>query len=130
MTQFANMTLNDLKTGMIVTMRDGHECVVLRRVHTQLCKDIDVFVDIKSRSWFEMNSFDNDFKCWRVPTGDYDIVKIEQPRHIFDSMNLSKDIDKREILWKETTTIKLTVAEIENRLGYRIEIVSDKNGEE
>lgn len=61
---------------------------------------------------------------------DWDIVKVEVPVHPFGFMTVDYRTYQRTVIWKEAPAVKLTVAEIEARLGYKVEIVSDDNKED
>ena len=102
------MTLNDLKTGMIVTWRNGRKATVLRDT---------IYFKIPlstSKSFLVTSSGDS----WTSLTNPYDCFDYE--RNDFHS----------EVVWEDKPTVKMTVAEIEKKLGYKIEIVSDNEEEE
>lgn len=134
MTQFANMTLDDLKTGMIVTLRNGYEYTVIRdRVADGLTdSDIMVRIDDEDRGWMKVADYNMNLTYHTIDDDEreWDIVKVERGNHPFQFMNLNYRKDNRVLLWEALKRVKLTIHEIENRLGYKIEIVSDKNGEE
>lgn len=133
------MTPNDLKTGMIVTLRNGTEGVVFRDCcsklndfagrPTRLFDYSNCIVDVKGDAWFMLKSYNPNFEC--NPGGissthirEYDIIKIEKARHPFDFLDLERNRDQREVIWEKCK--RLTVSEIENLLGYKVEIVSEE----
>ena len=125
---FTNMTLDDLKTGMIITLRNGYEYAVIRdRVADDLTNH-DVFVRCigDDRGWMCMGNYNYNLTYKACNDRDWDIVKVERGTHPFQFINLKYRNDDRVLLWKEPDAVKLTVAEIENRLGYKIEIVSEE----
>lgn len=120
------MTLNDLKTGMIVTCRNGREYTVIRdRVPDALTKS-DLFIR-NTESGVSHNRFDEyNENLTAKRTSEFDIVKIERCNHPYAFIDLSRGKHHRVTVWKEESRKKLTVAEIENLLGYKVEIVSEE----
>ena len=124
------MTLNDLKTGMIITTKEHGEYVIIRdfandALHSNF---IAVRPDDKNPGWIEMDDYNDDLT---IRTGiffmkGWDIVKVEKARHPFDFFDLKRDVDKRVLLWKREKCKRLTVSEIEYLLGYKVEIVSEE----
>lgn len=117
------MTLNDLKTGMIVTWRNGHEHVVIRNAATRCCDTRDCMVSYEHLSWNPLSCYNDNFKN-KNGYCDFDIVKIEEVEHPYSILDLEYDRKNRKVLWEECR--KLTVSEIENLLGYKVEIVSEE----
>ena len=121
---YQNMTLDDLKSGMIVTTRNGFSYLVIRN-------DSD-FVGIRSGGWIDISrDFNADFK-YNDPINDkhtWDIVKVESFDSLSNMINFEHNTKYKSVLWEEPPKVKLTIAEIENRLGYKIEIVSDNEEE-
>lgn len=120
MTQMTHMTLDDLKTGMIITTKSGLEYLVLRN-------DKD-FVAVRKGGWISLKDYSSDLTYHTVWDDDHgwDIVKVEcfdRWARILDFENNPKD---KGVLWNEPDKVKLTLAEIESRLGYKIEIVSEE----
>lgn len=122
MQTFANMTLDDLKTGMIVTTRNGNEYLIIR--------SNDLSIVNTGIGGFAYNGY-TDFHTYRDNmtcklSRDFDVVKVEQFNSAFCLINFKNHPDKRKLIWKEQNAVKLTVAEIEARLGYKVEIVSEE----
>lgn len=134
---FHNMTLDDLKTGMIVTMRNGSKYTVLRDIDVPFQNNKDLFIyvnfnqskcfeyidDDLGRGYMRFDTYESNLK--HVSNSQWDIVKVERSSHPYGFMDLTYDRGSRTIIWTEPTAVKLTVAEIEARLGYKVEIVSD-----
>lgn len=124
------MTLNDLKTGMIVTWRNGEKATVLRDTiffKSLLMTNRDLLVPCSGNSWTTLTNYNDEFKNKFIPS--YDIVKVEVPTHPFYCFDYERKDFHSEVVWEESA-VKMTVAEIENKLGYKIEIVSDNEEEE
>lgn len=122
MTQFPHMTLNDLKTGMVVTRRDGVELIVFRNCEIGGYIERDFIISVNGYNWDLLKHYNYDLTNNHGHT-NLDIVKVEEATSPRGSMVNNCN---RKVLWKETPAVKLTVAEIEARLGYKIEIVSEE----
>lgn len=121
------MTLNDLKTGMIVTWRNGRKATVLRDTicfKSPITKSTNFLVACSGDSWTTLTNYNDDFKNKFVP--GYDIVKVEVPDHPFDCFDYERNDSHSEVVWEENPVVKMTVSEIEKKLGYKIEIVSEE----
>lgn len=120
------MTLNDLKTGMIVTCRNGREYTVIRDRVPDTFTSSDLFVRFceNDPSHNRFDEYNNNLTA-RL-NSEFDIVKIEKANHPYAFLNLNYGKHHRVTIWKEEKRKKLTVAEIENLLGYKVEIVSEE----
>lgn len=121
------MTLNDLKTGMIVTWRNGKKATVLRDTvgFTNMFQGMNFLVTCSGDGWVRLANYNNDFTNRTLNT--YDIVKVEVPYHPCDCFDYERDNFNSKVIWEEETAVKMTVAEIEKKLGYKIEIVSEED---
>lgn len=122
------MKKSDLKTGMVATVRSGKEYVIFKN-----CAMLDystlVLVNTEARSWQTMDeTFDENLLCVNDVLGhDFDIVKIELPRHVYGLMDLNLCKKERILLWEREDDIQeLTVSQIEKLLGYKIKVVADE----
>lgn len=107
-----NMTLNDLKDGMVVKTREG----MLGMVHG-------------ARILFEKSHTDlNEYKMDLTRDDEYnrlDIIAIyrsDRPT----SLNTFFRVDNLIELWERAPEVEMTVAQIEEKLGYRIKIISEE----
>jgi hypothetical protein len=103
------MKKNDLRTGMVVETRNGNR---------YLC-----FIESGTLNRFEgylkLSGFDNDLNFKDYPN-DFDIVKVYEP----PLYNLKEVFDEPELaIWERKEPKELTVAEIEELLGYPIKVV-------
>ena len=106
------MTLNDLKDGMVVKTREG----MLGMVHG-------------ARILFEKSHTDlNEYKMDLTRNDEYsrlDIIAIyrsDRPT----SLNTFFRVDNLIELWERAPEVEMTVAQIEEKLGYRIKIISEE----
>lgn len=121
------MTKSDLKTGMIVTRRDGKRFTVYRNCAAESYSKLetDVLVDALNSMWHPLEYYDEDLTNNRG-NRDFDIVKVELVHHPYDFNKFPCNAKIVKTLWTRDDTKKMTVAEIESILGYKVEIVSDK----
>ena len=119
------MTLNDLKTGMIVTNRKGEEMLVLLDVSTQAVNSKHYFVDLNKNEMDGFNCYNDDMTN-KFGKTEFDIVKVEKVTNPVSSVHPDYDRRWRKVIWERNYSKKLTVAEIEKLLGYKVEIVSEE----
>lgn len=118
------MKLSDLKTGMIVTLRDGLEYVVFRN-----CKNLfhydssDILVNSKTCSWHNLSKYTDDLCC--CTDKEWDIVKVEIPCHPYCNMNIDYEREKRKVFWERENVLEVTMAEIEEKFGCKVKIVKE-----
>ena len=122
------MTLNDLKTGMIVTWRNGRKCIVLRdtpKFGRLQYTNKNFLVSCCDNGWTTLCNYNDDFTN-KIFDG-YDIVKVEVPDHPCDCFNHERNnFFNGKVVWEENPVVKMTVSEIEKKLGYKIKIVSEE----
>ena len=117
------MKKSDLRTGMVVTTKDGDHFRVFLNTVTNLNPEINgvlIKIDHKNASWLDLKSFNDDLESY----GGYTIVKIEIPRILTDLVGLYNEIGKVTI-WEREEVKEITVAEIEKILGYKVKIVAE-----
>ena len=112
------MNKYDLQTGHIVTFRNGNRMHVYRNATTSIDKNKNIFTD--GNTWCGFDTINEDLSGY---IRDYDIVKVECATDVMELYNH----ERAKEIWKETKR-KMTVAEIEMKLGYGIEIISEKQG--
>lgn len=121
------MTLNDLKTGMIVTWRNGEKATVLRdtiNFESLWLAGRNFLVQCSGDGWIALANYNDDFTNKFVD--GYDIVKVEVPKNPCDCFDYERRNFKSKVVWEKETAVKMTVSEIEKKLGYKIEIVSEE----
>lgn len=122
------MKKSELRTGMIVTLRSGNEYVFFKdfAVDDDYCMKNDnegIIVNGQLPSWARIKNYSNDLK--HNTYQDLDIVKVEIPSHPYAFTNIPYDKRDRKLMWERKEPKKMTVAEIEAILGYKIEVVSE-----
>lgn len=114
------MTKADLKTGMRVTFRNGETAIVLIGCGFSghiAEESTDVLVNHETKFWTQINSVNPDLTSSHNKS--FDIIKIEMPDHPYSVFG-----DKVYLtVWEISEAKLMTIAEIENKLGYKIKIV-------
>ena len=120
------MTKSELKTGMIVTRRDGKKLTVYRNCVCLACysKNNDVIVDALNDNWDLLDYYTEDLT--HKDFHKFDIIKVELVCHPYDYNKHTSYAKISKTLWERNDTKKLTIAEIESILGYNVEIISEK----
>ena len=113
------MTLNDLKTGMIVTTREGYSYIVMR----DFIDDGDVLAGLSCNNkiadtWLSLSSYNQDMTVPKLPS--LDIVNV------YTSSVHSADTPKR-LLWERKEYKEVTMKEIEEMFGCKVKIVEEDN---
>ena len=109
------MKLDELKTGMIVTVRTGDSYIVMR----DFLGDISILTGISdnktiSRKWIKMSGYTQDLTCTKAPILDIMSVYSSDPCEI--------DIP-RGLLWERKECKEVTMKEIEEKFGCKVKIV-------
>ena len=112
------MKLDDLKTGMIVTLRDGNSCIVMR----DFINEGDLFVSMdenKVIGWLYFNDYTTDMRYSGIAA--LDVMRVYNARFYGIS---SKDA----LLWQREEDYKeVTMKEIEKNFGCKVKIVGNED---
>lgn len=129
-------TKNDLKTGMLVVLRNGMECVVVRggEFNCEYNNTNDIIVNGKYHYWMILNDYHENLLCKsELEEGfddnkEHDIMEVYLLPHPYCMQDVEYEKDRRELLWKreERKVKQLTLEEISELLGYEVEIVGGK----
>lgn len=111
------MTKSELKTGHVVTYRNGEK----RAVYKDTCYGADYLTD--GHTYRNLYNYKEDLTCSTDPMCD--IVKVESTGRFVD---IARDPNGFSgiVIWERPTPKKMTVSEIESILGYKIEIIAEK----
>ena len=112
--QFLEFTLSDLKTGHIVTLRDGTKMVVYK--DSALGK-----IYMSGKVWSGLDDYHEDLMHSEYDL--LDIIKVERPVHILDLGNMNAK--NTEVVYERVKPKEMTLAEIEKELGYKIKLVEE-----
>lgn len=112
------MTLDDLKTGMIVKIRNGNSYIVMR----DFIDDGDVPAGLScnnkiSDTWLSLSRYNQDMTYPKLPS--LDIVNV------YASSVYSADTPTR-LLWERNEYKEVTMKEIEEKFGCKVKIIEDK----
>lgn len=119
--QFLEFTLSDLKTGHIVTLRDGTKLVMYKDVALNASSDRSFLVS-DSDEWRE---FDGKYHedLMHITCDQFDIMKVERPAYIVDLGTTNAKYT--EVVYERIKPKEMTLAEIEKELGYKIKLVEE-----
>ena len=123
------MTKSELKTGMVVTYRDGRKAMVFKdcadnNFPTIFREEASMLIS-EEATWLDLHYINEDLLYTDVYTDDLDIIMVEAAKHPF-VLWLPYDQKNYTVIWERNPPKKMTVAEIEAILGYRVEIISEK----
>lgn len=120
--QIANkFTIKDIKSGYIVKLRNGDLFMAMRAGDFEkiFCNDIGSYYlasGYNEKTLKRLARYDN----------EHDIVEVYglvEKGYYHKANNLS--IYHRPLLWKRSEPVKMTVEEINEKLGYEVEIVAN-----
>lgn len=109
------MTLQDLKTGMVVEIRDGGKYMIVNLDGELFGIGMNCYITLDGEQPHKSNM------TW-PDNSDLDIMKVFKPALNEFSRMLS---DERNRIWDREEVRKMTVSEICKELGYKVEIVRD-----
>lgn len=94
------MKKSDLKTGYIITQRNGKEGIVILNAKSNYanCKDEENIVLRNKDSWDSLRVWDEDLTHFNYAGND--IVKIERIPHPYAFLDINYEREKRTLLWK------------------------------
>lgn len=113
----AIMTLNDLRSGMVVETRDCERYLVLvngNDIHMMGSNGVYYM-----GNW-EVRQLYHDDLTRKHNNTDQDIMKVYGRVTTFKAVNETKNL-----LWEREESTEMTVEEIEELLGYKIKVVAD-----
>ena len=113
------MTKSDLRTGMLVTFRNGKKMYVYLNASNAFDNNANILTN--GYTWTDLKYYNEDLTRLDIDS-DMDIVAIERPCRAV-CLHSHKDM---ELIWERDASKKMTVAEIEKILGYKVEIISEK----
>ena len=110
-------TKNDLQTGMVVETKDGTKYVVMRN-SCMPAPDSDFIVN--RNGWNTLNNY-SDNLLENHYYSDLDIIKVYKPK--YPNVIRTFEDDELKLIWQRKDYKEMTVAEIEEKLGYKIKII-------
>ena len=113
------MTKSELRTGMIVTTRNGYEYMVFLNTTIPSCEKDDSFVVAHNgRNWNYLSRYNEDLtnNTW----SSLDIVKVERPKNPWD---LTTPNCKTEVLWERPKKKQYTYEQLKEILGTEFEVI-------
>ena len=116
------MKKSDLKTGMRVELSNGSLYMIIKDIDSKLYGHQKIAL-INNSGFLRGESYDDDLNF--IMDKDYDIVKVYTINEYENGLLSSETLkfDKKYLIWTRKEPIKMTVKEIEEKIGYKIEIV-------
>lgn len=112
-------TINDIKSGYVAKFRDGKLMMAIR------AGDFEKIVCDDEGSWMPISRYSSSLKHPTLKEHDImEIYGLVEEGH-YDLAGCL-DTDHRPLLWKRSEPVKMTVEEINRKLGYEVEIVASK----
>ena len=128
-------TKADLKTGMIVTLRDGDEYFVfVDAVSNWLGRsegNHHIILHTTKKIWNKLEYYTDDLLHGvEFNDKDFDIMKVELPSHPYAFVDAEYERNKRILLWErkeEEPAMEITMEELEKHFGCKVKIVTEEN---
>lgn len=113
------MTKSELKTGMVLIMKNGDICMVFKDVDTEWAKG-DVIVEINANDWESFDNYNENLKHNDHCCSDWDIMKIYKQRYA-GGLRGKADYGNEHLLWERPKSY--TYEELKEILGHDFELV-------
>ena len=115
------MTKADLRSGMIITCKNGGEYLIIRDMSSEISPGFEVAISMNGGGYIRFDSITNDL-CDTSGWDEWIIIKVEVLRNFKDFTNPSKA--ERKLVWKRPVEKKkYTYEQIKEILGEEFEIV-------
>lgn len=114
------MTKAELKSGMVLTLRNGKEYMVFKDCKTTNYSG-DFYVNVESSEWGNLNNFNDDLTHNQYR--HLDIMRIDVVGIITNLTNYANFKGNSYCIWERKEKKSLTLEEVEKLLGYPVEIV-------
>lgn len=113
---------SDLVNGDILVMRNEQRYVVMKDYGGT---GENTFLAINTRGWCDTPSFSENLTC--RSNSNFDIMKVLRPMGLYaNTIGGHDDSDYKVVYERDESRKKMTVEEIEQRLGYKIAIVDEE----
>lgn len=113
---------SDLSNGDILVMRNGEHYVVMKNYYDGK----DTWLCVNASGWLDpYTSFCEDMRCSNMDC--FDVMRVLRPLGRFANFSQSCEDDYEVVYERDESRKKMTVEEIEAKLGYKIAVV-DKEG--
>ena len=120
------MKLSDLETGMHVICKNGDEYVLIKNVTTHTSGQVKIvsapMIAINDTGWMDLMDYTEDLKD--LDDEEFDIQEIYMPRYYRCVITpIYARPEDFELVWRRPVKKQMTLKEIEEALGYGVEIV-------
>lgn len=119
------MTKSELKTGMIVVLRSGKECIVFRDAATNYNTQNCLVATDGSDYWHQLSSYGEDlmFKKDMECESKFDIMEVMTACHPYAYIRPDYQKSSRVTIWSRKEKKKYTYAQLREILGEEFEVV-------
>lgn len=118
------MKKSDLRTGYRVTLRNGERYIVLLNCKHRFDYAENILLNAKQYEWRTLGYFNDDLT--HIDYSSEDIVKIEEPSHIYAILKENSSDYPYETIWTRQKPKEMTLADIEAILGYSVKIIGEE----
>lgn len=125
----ATMKKSDLQNGQVVELRDGNLLLVqLDLVHRKDDEPTDKLISLSDGRFMELYNFGEDMLCKYSHNkydkyDKYDVLAVYELDYIGDIFRGEIEKSELNLIWERVPAVKLTVKEIEERLGFKVEVI-------
>lgn len=128
------MTKEDLKTGMLVEIENGNLYIVLKDTDVFGHRDVLSSINFKHGGYLALDDYSEtlEFFTTNFGWGEFTIKTVYDyetyPGTLFrDLIALGKPrADRMTLLWKREPRKRMTLKEVEEELGYKVEIIQEE----
>lgn len=123
-------TKDDLKTGMLVELRDGEKYMVFKDAPSLNTAGTDCLVNINRDDWFYLSNFTDSIHLVNSNhSSDWDIVRVFQAKHPYAFTGVGSEY---QLIWErvEKSPQQLKIEELEqtiNKAKQQIEELKEEN---
>lgn len=131
------MKKSDLRSGDLVKLKKNDDIYIVLLNARVFGKDEDILLNLRTNDYYELDVFNEDLEqnctpiiaCWGYLNSIDEICAKQYVGYNFRLNELSLDNSKGCLLnstWRRNDKKEMTIAEIEEILGYPIKIVKEK----
>ena len=119
------MTKSELKTGMIVVLRNGKECIVFRDAATRYNDQNCLVATDGADYWHQLSNYNEDltFKSNIECEHKFDIMEVITVFHPYAYIRPDYQKSSRVTIWQRKEKKKYTYAQLREILGEEFEVV-------
>lgn len=124
MANYKKFTSDDIKSGFVVELRDGRRLIATRAGGGNFTR---ILVDPSGGGWEYTSMWNRDTLDFKNGVRSTDIMKVYGLVHSTSEYSAAFRTDNceyRTLLWERREPVKMTLKQIEEKLGHAVQIVS------